>query len=472
MASTAGLLASWSPPIDAGVVVSRSPYACSTPVDIDIALNALVRPLLAPRADAGLCGAAQLLEWVQIAVLNADQRGRRTWHAPRPSTATDGRRVAALPCWPGPDAWVAAVRAALVDTEQGRAARRRHRVALDRVVEFAQACASFAESRTGRHLTASMAKLTERAGLSSDQAVRSRRVLTAIGAQVQVSAGRHLRGIEILAARAHHGGTQRAIASEYSLTMPRVDRDTAQAEHGPVSNRTLEQTATPPGRRRSQPAPAATAVCAPLSPLGVVPGSSLEDPGFRKNLTSANPTSTRRQRSYSRTAPRPLALQRLAGQLAVHVRGLDQHGQHLGRICDVLATCGVDPQRWSARDVRNLLDHDGRTASLTWPNHLHDPAAYFAWRLRRIDWTQPSPTERDRDATAAARAELDELTGVHSRSAPASPETRAAARAAVAAALGPRRSPTPRRPADVGGLRGRRRRPPSSGSADTGSGAS
>lgn len=75
----------------------------------------------------------------------------------------------------------------------------------------------------------------------------------------------------------------------------------------------------------------------------------------------------------------------------------------MGELCAVLRQAGVDPLRWSARDVAKKLDEARTAEGRTWISRPHNPAAYLRFWLSRIDFSQPSPTEL-REAAAKASA--------------------------------------------------------------------
>lgn len=374
------------------------------------AIAALLEPLcLTARVSLAFAVTCRLLDAVEtqqrneIEDLNAGQRGRRTWQRPTPERTTDGRAPAQVPCWTSREAWLKAV-AVLLATAEGAAARRRHhRVAAATVMAAAKAHAHYAETRTGRYMTASLKTLASKAGLSLDQIKDGRRVLRTLGLLVDVAYGQRLTGIEIMAARAHHGGTQLRVASQISLTMPKdaVAAITA-AEPTPAPAPTPDQASqTTSQGRRQQPKG-----CPPLSRQGSSKAFSL----------SRSSTSSKEKRTFPSKNPsqgRSLPVQKLAAGIVARCRGLDpdtdalasprrvvpeswrrpdfQRKHHLGRICDVLTDAGIDPSAWTPAAVVARLNDHGRNANLSWPNRIDNPAAYLRWRLGQIDWATPSP---------------------------------------------------------------------------------
>lgn len=408
------------------------------------ALESLLRPLcFTARLSLVFAVTCRLLAVVDdqrsaaVAELNAEQRGRRTWHRPLPDRAADGRPRAQVPCWTSREAWLTAV-TRLVTTEAGVAARRQHhRVSVDTVLATAKAHAHYAETRTGRYMMASLQTLATRSGLSVDRVRNGRRVLRTLGLLADIAYGRHLTATEIMAARAHHGGTQRGVASEIALTM---------TPEAVAAASTTRRTNSPSKRsRRGNRAPRG---CAPLSRQGVSRTLSL----FKSSTSSEEKQSSPAKRHH-RT--RTLALQKLAAGIVARCRGLDpvsdalasprdvvplpwrqdgfyQRQNHLGRICDVLDDLGIDPAAWTAPAVVARLNHHGRAAHLSWPNQVDNPAAYLRWRLTQLDWIPASPTP---SPTATPQTAADDLQPA------ANGAGRARAYAAAAAACGWSRTP-------------------------------
>ena len=91
-----------------------------------------------------------------------------------------------------------------------------------------------------------------------------------------------------------------------------------------------------------------------------------------------------------RATARPLATQKLAAGLVAITHGLDR--AHIGAICDALSGAGIDPAVWSARAVNDALNADMRARGATWPDHIANPGAFLASRLRRLSWTPPEKT--------------------------------------------------------------------------------
>ncbi|ASL24298.1 rep protein (plasmid) [Mycobacterium intracellulare subsp. chimaera] len=109
---------------------------------------------------------------------------------------------------------------------------------------------------------------------------------------------------------------------------------------------------------------------------------------------------TPRQAPPWRTTARPLAIQRLAAGLVAITHGLDR--AHIGTICDALTAAGIDPDVWSAHAVNDKLNTDMRARGATWPDHIANPGAFLASRLRRLSWSPPEAPTKDGGSAAAS----------------------------------------------------------------------
>lgn len=119
------------------------------------------------------------------------------------------------------------------------------------------------------------------------------------------------------------------------------------------------------------------------------------------------PDNKPRQAPPWRTTARPLAIQRLAAGLVAITCGLDR--AHIGTICDALTAAGIDPDVWSAHAVNDKLNTDMRVRGLTWPDHIANPGAFLASRLRRLSWTSPkAPHDTSKKAGGCAAASSDQ----------------------------------------------------------------
>ena len=289
------------------------------------------------------------------------QRGR-SWALPGRSPAV---------CWSGRARWLLAVDVALATDEGRRLCRSRH---LSPVTAraIARGCADYADSGTGRHLTASnstiAAHAAEKAGRtrpwSHDVVANTRRVLELLGLAVEIARGRYLTAEERLAAAVHHDCVQMRAASTWSLTLiRRWHTKSFLPRRGPTGSKTPRRCNSP-----------------------------------KRALTRAKAPSGRSPRD--RQGPRPLAAQIVTADLISRTHGLD-NGRHLGSLVDVITEM-VDYQRWTGRDLVTVLNLDARTNPRDWPTHIENPAAFLRHRLSRIAdrLAGPSPS-----SIAAAHAE-------------------------------------------------------------------
>ncbi|QSE72460.1 replication protein [Rhodococcus sp. PSBB049] len=331
------------------------------------------------------------------------QRGR-SFSLPVP----DGRH-ARIPIWSGRTTWLRQLRQALT-TDTGREALHKHHISIDRLMAVATAHAHYADSATGRGVTASRTTLAARAGVSVSTVNRARRVLRTLGAAHELVRGRILTHTEFMAAELHHGGPQHRAASVWALSSPAAL--VATTPRTPPRPRRSSRAHTRTLRYRARHAhPHNTTAIGTASTRPQVrgrdtlsTGSSVQEP----HLSSGSTHQRARARTHTptRSQPRPIGLQRAAATLVSAAPALAPH-HHIGTICDVLTRAGIDTTRWSGRDIAHHLTRDTIARNWTWPTtaDLYSPTGYLTWRLRHIDWTRPSPTE---DAHTARQQRLRE----------------------------------------------------------------
>jgi len=204
-----------------------------------------------------------------------------------------------------------------------------------------------------------------------------------LGFACTVVPGRYLTTQERAAARAHHGGDQRRMASERALVVPRHVSNVHLPPWGCFNSHLPTRSDLP--KRASA----------------------------RSGAASRQPRTTK---SPKRCQPRPtIAVQRLAAALAARLPWLARG--HIGSLCRTLTVLGLDDTRWSASDVIDMLDRRNVQLglySLTGGSQ-RDPLALFAHQVRAalVDVNEPPRLRRGREAAeraaarAAARAERE-----------------------------------------------------------------
>lgn len=323
---------------------------------------------------------------------------------------------ARVPTWHSRRYWLSLCEWIVTHTERGRTALTRHGIAAQTFLRVCAAHAQYAESTTGRHVYASLATLATKDSLSIDQLKRGRRVLKTLDLGVELARGKKLNNIEReAAARLHshvHGQLparpQIGAASVWALSAPAWAVETMPAPRK-QSQRPRRRLRRRPSRTAERPR---TATIRPLSPAHrSSPSSAPQSPsGSLSMCLSVRKDHQARTRAGEQHSPsttgRPLALQRAATQLVDRIPALrtivgidDATGQrrgHIGSICDLLIDAGIDTDRWTGIDIAHTLNHDGTTRGWTWPtaNAMTSPLHLVAYRLSRLNWTGPSPTER------------------------------------------------------------------------------
>lgn len=292
-------------------------------------------------------------------------RASGSWHPPVPAEAHRS-----LPCWRSSRHWLTAVKACL-SAPAGREVLKATKITAATVLLVALVDARAADKRTGRGVATAHETVSALARVSVSTVRRARGVLEALGLAVTVLPGRYMTNEEREAARRFHGGHQVRFASVRALVLPR-HLASVQNEHLP--------------RRGHK---------TPISP---------------KQMGANARCRARRGRSAASfgskaVGPRPLPLQRLAGQLAARLPWTVR-GRHVGALCDALAAEGVDPRDWTAGDLLAAIDQD--YARRDWippaPADLRNPLGLLRVQLRRILGTVEPPQARRRREAAAARA--------------------------------------------------------------------
>ena len=347
-------------------------------------------------------------------------------------------REATIPVWSGRTEWLRQLRHHITHTTAGQAALTAHSIGIERLVAVASAHARFADSTTGRGVTASRQLIAHHAGVSLSVVNRARRVLKTLSMGVELERGRTLRTHEYLAAELHHGGQQHQAASVWALSSPKhiVDATPSPPQRPPRPRRTRAARRLARHRTRPQQPTTAASTTHPqatgadtLSPGTYVPSHNLS---LRRTHQRAHARPT-----TSIPQPRPLHLQRAAATLISRSPVLTRG--HIGNICDTIQAAGIDTTRWTGHDIAQTLDRDTRERGWTWPTaeRISSPVALLRWRLTHIDWTGPSPSQHRAAADARRRREQQaHRTAIHRRNAMrATPEQREAALAQIRRAL-------------------------------------
>lgn len=105
-------------------------------------------------------------------------------------------------------------------------------------------------------------------------------------------------------------------------------------------------------------------------------------------------------------SPRSINLQRAAAVLVDRIPALRSvvgsdpalstgRHRHVGVVCDLLVDVGIDTSRWTGIDIVDALNRNAAQRGWTWPTSaaMSSPLGLLKWRLSRIDWSGPSPTQ-------------------------------------------------------------------------------
>ena len=322
---------------------------------------------------------------------------------------------ARVPTWHSRRYWLTLCEWIVTHTERGRAALTRHGIAAQTFLRVCAAHAYYAESATGRHVCAALATLATNDSLSVDQLKRGRRALKTLDLGVELARGKKLNATERqAAARLHsqvHGQLparpQIGAASVWALSAPAWAVETMPAPPTP-----RQQPRRRPRQRTTRSAPkSGTSATRSISPtqrssLASAPQSPSGSLSLCLSVRKDHQARTRAgEKTSTPTTSRPLALQRAAAQLIDRVPalrtivGIDEatgrRRGHIGSVCDLLTDAGIDTDRWTGIDIAHALNHDGTTRGWTWPtaHAMTSPLRMVAFRLSRLDWSGPSPTE-------------------------------------------------------------------------------
>lgn len=274
------------------------------------------------------------------------------------------RHPATTAVWAGRTRWLTAVATALAVPEGDRVRRTAASgspVRRATVLAVARLDATTADGSTGRGVATAHATVARALGCTAKTVERSRLIIEALGFAVTDCRGRYLTRQERVEARARHGCHQTRMASQRRLVTPRS------AVVGLPRSGTTSRTAYGP---------------------------------------QGSPKRARRARkAAARNHPRPLALQRLAAHLIARMPWLGRE-QHPGTLCDALVRAGIDPDRWTAHDVLDLLDRHGRSIGWAYPaaDAQASPIGLLVTRLRAA--LAAVPPDQDPAAVRARAAQV------------------------------------------------------------------
>lgn len=287
-----------------------------------------------------------------------------------------GETAPSTPMWTSRAGWISSVKAwAQSDELQAVCASTNVSITSSTLAAVAKAWAQFADHGTGRNAAVTRVRVAEAAGCDPRTVTRAWKVLGAAGWAVEAARG--------------HGSSSTASCGNRPSIWHLVSRKVESTEIG----RPVEFVHLPPSRRDRRLSPVSSN--SPKARAGA-PAKEVHPP-------------TKKNKPPARTAPRPLALQRLAAELVTPAgrrdplcRGLDQG--HIGAICDAISSAGIDPAVWSARAVTEALNRDMRARGWSWPNEITSPGAFLASRLRLLPKRASKDTPQARTTTSQDQA--------------------------------------------------------------------
>ncbi|WP_345353324.1 hypothetical protein [Rhodococcus olei] len=210
-----------SPEVSDTTPALQQPFADSEWEEIVAAAVAAVAAIEAAQAQD--TATDPLAEAAIAEMLEAQPAGARTFSLPIAPGAS-----ACVLTWHSRRYWLTLCEWVVTHTDRGRSALKKAGIAAATFVRGCAAHAEFAESATGRRMSASLDTLVGRSGLSVDQIKRCRRALKALELGVEQARGKLLNSLEREAAARHyeqvHGQSpaqpQRGAASVWTLSAP------------------------------------------------------------------------------------------------------------------------------------------------------------------------------------------------------------------------------------------------------------
>lgn len=314
--------------------------------------------------------------------------------ARRASIERAGAVSASVPVWPSREGWIEVLRA-WAESPAFRVVCAAVGVLMSAatLIAIAVVMADLADHATGRNVAATKELIAKRVGCSSKTVGRAWRVLAAAGWAIKVREG--------------HGSPSTPSIGNRAAIWHLISRPQP-APEPPLKSAPMNSAAAATDTSAHPRLHGAAVENVPLPPLG----GSCSQTRFENNSPSADERAPETEKSHQpnhrrapgrcwRTTPRPLAVQRLAGQLVARAHGL--HRGHIGTVCDALTGADIDPHVWTAQALCEALDADMRTSGWVWPNRIERPGAFLAWRLRRLHTRYADDRTGKGGSTAAAR---------------------------------------------------------------------
>lgn len=326
--------------------------------------------------------------------------------ARRSSIERHGVVPASVPVWLSREAWIDAVRAWVASTAFRAvcaALGTRGVISAAALAAVAVALAEFADHATGRNVAVTNRVLAGRAGCSERTVTTARTVLAAAGFGVEAQRGHG-------SATTHTAGNRPSIWHLVSHHQP-PEPPTSEPQRS--GDEAVDDVAD---RGSSHRAVGDTCDLPPKADSCSLPPVENNSPSARDRASAQDHATTQaRARRRWRATPRPLPVQRLAGQLAACAHGLDRG--HVGALCDALTTAGINPQEWTAPRLIDALNADMRATGWSWPDRIERPGAFLAARLRRL-LARPADESQKGRGTAAASPEQTGTPAVQSEPRP------------------------------------------------------
>jgi hypothetical protein len=324
---------------------------------------------------------------VTVAVLTAhvsDARARRKARRQIYAEwlATEGQVSATVPVWWSRRTWIAAV-CRWAATEEGVAALKAHNISIEMFRAVVTAIARYAEGRTGRNVAVTKERIAQ--DVKKALGKGSARTVTKVRNQILAAFGW---AMEAKRGEGQPGGIH---------NRPSIWHLLSRAVGTLSRSVNLHEIKTP---------------------------VTTNSPSAERRRKSSSTTATPAAATTTAAAPRrDRHTLMLAGHLAGKCQGFGK--VHPGRLADVLQASHLDLPRWSIKELLSALDAQSAARHFSWPDRVSNAAGFLAHRIAAL----PAAPE------VLAPTPIPAPFVSQPRTAPATPETRAAGIALVRAAV-------------------------------------
>lgn len=294
----------------------------------------------------------------------------RSWALPVPEGA-----YSKVTAWASRNAWYEQLETHLCSAE-GETLLKTISISREKVLMVARADAECAEGRTGRDVTTSHDTVANTLEVSKSTVRRSRDLILKLGYAAVVVGGRYLTVEERQEAQSVHGSVQLRAASVRALTVPK-NAPRARNEHLPRKG--LRSTLTNSSNNSPTRAQARKAASRPETFTKKVRVC-------KKPRRRFSPAVFSMANELAQRLPFLLKWRTLVTETPGQKPRIRHQGAHLGSICRVIESAGIDVSRLSAHDVIEVIDRITADTGLQVlsTQTVQNPLGYLTVLLRRV----------------------------------------------------------------------------------------